>query len=96
MPQPLLQRQPVRAALVVKSLLMTVCGGALLMTAAAVLDPSTLQAGSTAVSQTAGPADQQRRIAAALNSLISRSGQILAVQKAREHRGAEILLAPGR
>jgi hypothetical protein len=85
--------QPLRGALVARSLLLTVCGGALLMTAAAVLDPSTLQASSTPVTHDeAQPDEQQQRVANALTSLLWNSKQVLAAHNARDQRGAEVLL----
>ncbi len=90
---PLLARNPrFRAGAVIKSLLTTVCGGAMLMTAAAVLDPATLQASSIAQSRPAIARDAHQEFVRSLASLIAQSRHALAVNQRIEDRGSEIIL----
>lgn len=87
---------PKRLGAITQSLLATVSGGVLLLTAAAVLDPATLQARSptSAIAANATRTSDQR-VLESLVEIISGSQQVLAIRDAdspRGRRGTEVIL----
>lgn len=85
-------KSPKRVRAVVKSLLTTVCGAAMLMSAAAVLDPATLQASSTAAGRPLAASDQHQQVADAVSALMTRAERVLALRPGDADRGVEIVL----
>jgi hypothetical protein len=82
----------VRAGAVIKSLVTTMCGAAMLITAAAVLDPATLQAGSVAAPRIGEPHNAHQDLLNSLTSMLSQCRQVLAVRAGEEDRGAEMIM----
>lgn len=82
----------IRAGAVVKSLLTTVCGAAMLMTAAAVLDPATLEAGSIPQARPVAARDARNELMRSISSLVGQCREVLAINHRIEDRGAEIIL----
>lgn len=85
-------RPGARAGAVIKSLLTTLCGAALLMTAADVLDPATLQAESTIAPRPALPRDAHQEFVRSLSSLVGQSHSVLAIKPRQDDRGAQLVL----
>lgn len=81
-----------RAGKVLRSVLTTLCGGVTLLTAAAVLDPATLRAGSREIHPLPIPRDAHQDFARSIASMLSQSQQVLAVRPASDERGAEVVL----
>jgi hypothetical protein len=82
----------IRTGAVIKSLLTTLCGAALLMTAAAVLDPATLQASSASTPRPALPRDAHQEFMRSLGSLVGQCERVLAIKPGEDDRGAELVL----
>jgi hypothetical protein len=80
-----------RAGTAVHSLLTTLCGAAALLTAAAVLDPASLQAGSPD-RQPDTTRNPQEELTEFLSILISQSERVVAINPAQGERGCEVLL----
>jgi hypothetical protein len=81
-----------RAGAVIRSFLALTCAGVVLMTAAMVLDPATLQAQSTEAPTLRLQRSAQQEFVNALCDLVGQCEQVLAVRPANAERGTEMVL----
>jgi hypothetical protein len=81
-----------RAGATLKSMLTVMCGAVTLLTAAAVLDPASLQARSIGHAPLQPPRDARREFTLSLASLMSQCQQVLAVNSTHQGRGCQIIL----